>query len=51
MKVSDDAPEVTKNLTNKIAIVLEDLGAEVIQISLKPLDSDDWSKEVLSAFI
>ena len=45
MKVSDDAPEVTKNLTNKIAIVLEDLGAEVIEISLKPLDSDDWSKE------
>ena len=45
MKVSDDAPEVTKNLTNKITKVLEDLGAEVIEISLKPLDSDDWSKE------
>ena len=45
MKVSDDAPEVTKNLTNKIAIVLEDLGAEVIEISLKPLDSDDRAKE------
>ena len=45
IKISDDAPEVTKNLTNKIAIVLENLGAEVIEISLKPLDSDDWSKE------
>mgnify|MGYP003299943490 FL=1 len=27
IKISDDAPEVTKNLTNKIAIVLENLGA------------------------
>ena len=45
IKISDDAPEVTKNLTNKIVIVLENLGAEVIEISLKPLDSDDWSKE------
>tara|TARA_B100002052_G_scaffold37093_1_gene29150 strand:- start:1546 stop:3045 length:1500 start_codon:yes stop_codon:yes gene_type:complete len=46
IKISDDAPEATKNLTNKIIIVLENLGAEVTEISLKPLDSDDWSKEL-----
>ena len=45
IKISDDASEATKNLTNKIIIVLENLGAEVTEISLKPLDSDDWSKE------
>ena len=45
IKVSEDAPQVTKNLMDKIIIVLEKLGAEVIEISLKPLDNDDWSKE------
>ena len=45
IKILDGAPEVTKNLTKKIIMVLENLGAEVIQISLDPLDNDDWSKE------
>ena len=45
IKASDNAPEVVKNLTNKIVKTLENLGSEVVEISLSPLNKDDWDNE------
>ena len=46
IKVPENAPEVVKNLTNKIKKTLENLGSEVIEVSLDPLNKDDWDNEL-----
>ncbi len=46
IEVPENAPEVVKNLTNKIIKTLENLGSEVVEISLSPLSKDDWDNEL-----
>ena len=46
IEVPENAPEVVKNLTNKIIKTFENLGSEVVEISLSPLSKDDWDNEL-----
>ena len=45
IEVKEDSPEIVKILTNKIIYTLESLGADVVEVSLEPLNQTDWANE------
>lgn len=45
IEVKEDSPEIVKILTDKIIYTLESLGADVVEVSLEPLNQTDWANE------